>query len=122
MPWLLANWKMMLLGVITVGAFCTGWVVKGKFVDSEQAALEKARQEMITQLRQNDAHIANILERKLQELKANEKVIERERIKVIDRPVYHNVCLDADGLQLIERARSGKTESSKPAGEVSRTK
>lgn len=30
--------------------------------------------------------------------------ITREVPKIIDRPVYRNVCVDADGVQLIERA------------------
>lgn len=114
MTWLLTNWKMALGGIALLTAFIAGWVIKGAFDDSAELAAQKARTALIEELRQNEEHIANILERKLGELKANEKVIERERIKLVDRPVYHNECLDADGLQLIERARTGKTDTSKP--------
>lgn len=122
MPWLLTNWKMILSGLALGAAFVAGWVVKGAFDDSAELAAQKARETLIKELRENEAHIANILERKLEELKANEKVIERERIKIIDRPVYHNECLDADGLRLIERARTGKADPSKPTKEVSGAK
>ena len=89
--------------------------MKGAFDDSAELAAQKARTALIEELRQNEAHVANILERKLTELKANEKTIIRERTQLVDRPVYHNECLDADGLQLIERARTGKTDTSKSA-------
>ena len=55
----------------------------------------------------------------LQNEETKEKTIERERIKVIDRPVYSNECLDVDGLQLVERARRGKTDTSQPTDKVS---
>ena len=122
MPWLLANWKMILSGLALAAAFVAGWVVKGAFDDSAELAAQKARDALIKELRANEEHIANILERKLQDLKANEKTIIRERTKLIDRPVYHNECLDADGLRLIEQARTGKASTSKPAGQVSRIK
>lgn len=122
MPWVLANWKMILSGLALGAAFVAGWVVKGAFVDSEELAAQKARADLLKELRANEEHIANILERKLQDLHANEKVVEKAVIKLIDRPVYLNECLDVDGVRLIEQARSGKAESSKSIDKVSRAK
>ena len=122
MPWLLANWKMILSGLALAAAFVAGWVVKGAFDDSAELAAQKARDALIKELRANEDHMANILELKLQDLRANEKVIERERIRIIDRPVYHNECLDADGLRLIEQARTGKTSASKSTSKMSGVK
>lgn len=122
MPWILANWKMMLGGLIIITAFAAGWAVKGAFDDSAELAAQKARDALVKELRDNEAHIANILERKLKDLKANEKTIIRERTKLVDRDVYHNECLDADGVRLIERARTGKTDTSQFANEVSGAK
>lgn len=34
----------------------------------------------------------------------NVREIYHESEKVIDRPVYHNVCVDADGVRLLDRA------------------
>lgn len=56
--------------------------------------------------------IGKQLEATLSTLKANEKVIEREKIKVVERPVYRNVCLDADGVQLINQSKNGAQDSS----------
>ena len=122
MPWLLANWKMVLSGLIIVVSFTAGWVIKGAFDDSAELAAQKARDALIKDLRENEAHIANILERKLKDLKANETIVEKAVIKVIDRPVYHNECMDADGVRIIEQARSGKANPTKSIGEVPRTK
>jgi hypothetical protein len=77
---------------------------------------------MIDTYRQEEAKAAAVLEQKLKELRANEKVIERERIKLVDRPVYSNECIDSDGLQLIERARKGKSDTSESSREVSGAK
>ena len=122
MPWLLTNWKTMVCGLIIVVSFIAGWQIKGAFIAKRDLAIKEAQEAMLKELQENEAHIANILELKLQDLKANEKVIERERIRIIDRPVYHNECLDADGLRLIEQARTGKTSTSKSASKMSGVK
>lgn len=103
--------KLVIGAVIVVGAFYAGWQVKGAFVAKRDLAIIEAKNEFIKAYQSAEANKANLLENKLQELRANERVIERERLKIIDRPVYSNECLDADGLLLIERARTGKTDS-----------
>lgn len=122
MTWIIANWKMVLLGLVVAASFGAGWTVKGALETQKAQSIKEAQDKLIDELRENEAHIANILERKLKELRANETIIKKEVIRVIDRPVYSNECLDTDGLQLIERARAGKTDSSKPAGKVSGAK
>ncbi|MFD1952111.1 hypothetical protein ACFSGX_15160 [Sphingomonas arantia] len=34
-----------------------------------------------------------------------ERTIYRDAIKIVDRPVYRSICVDADGVQLLDRAR-----------------
>ena len=114
--------KLIAIGLAVIIAFIAGWKVNGWRYDAQIAETEKARQAMIDAFREEEAKSAAVLEQRLKELRANEKVIERERIKLVDRPVYNTECLDADGLQLIERARAGKTNTSKPSGEVSGAK
>ena len=113
----------IIAAVIVIGvSFIAGWQVKGAFVAKRDLAIAEAKAEFIKTYQSAEADKANILEQKLAGLKANEKVIERERIKIIDRPVYSNECLDADGLLLIERARTGKTDTSESTNKVSRVK
>lgn len=116
----LGSWQLKV--AVLLVAFLAGWKVNGWRLAAEQAGIEEVRQAMIDAYRQEEAKAAAVLEQKLKELRANEKVIERERIKLVDRPVYSNECLDADGLQLIERARTGKSDTGKPSGEVSGAK
>lgn len=35
-----------------------------------------------------------------------ERIIYRDAIKIIDRPVYRSVCADADGVRLLDRAQA----------------
>ena len=114
--------KIIAAVVVIIGAFIAGWQVKGAFVAKRDLAIIEAKNEFIKAYQEAEAHTASIVETRLQELKANERVIERERIKIIDRPVYSNECLDADGLLLIERARTGKANPIKPTSEVSGVK
>ena len=58
-----------------------------------------------------DQSIAAALEVRLSELKANETTIVREREKIVDRPIYRNVCLDPAGVQLANYAKNGRITS-----------
>lgn len=117
---LLGLWQIKVAALAL--AFLAGWQVNSWRFAAQEAEVAKARQAMIDAYREEEAKSASILEKRLKELRANEKVIERERIKLVDRPVYSNECLDADGVQLVERARTSKTDSGKPARKVSGTK
>lgn len=107
--------KLVAVCFVLITAFGAGWKVKSWQADSETLAIENAKTEMINAYRDAERKSARVLEDKLGELKANEKVIEREKLKIIDRPVYLNNCLDSDGLSLIEQARAGKADTAKPA-------
>lgn len=104
--------------ICAVICFAVGWRVKSAFIAERDLAIVEARDAMIAEYRVNEAGKALILENKLAELRANEKVINNEIIKIVDRPVYHNVCLDTDGLRLIEAARAGKSNTTKSTDEV----
>jgi hypothetical protein len=114
--------RLIILAVLLVSSFALGWRVKTAFVAERDLAIEQAKAAMIEAYRANEADSARILEEKLASLRANERVIEREKLKIIDRPVYRNECLDADGVSLINQARSGKAGPAEPAGEVPRAK
>lgn len=101
-------------------AFGGGSVFGYRYADGQHAkadlAAQQQRQEFIDLQRSHEAKVSETLEAKLAELSANEKVIEREKIKIVERPVYRNQCLDSDGVRLIEAARVGTAgDSSKPA-------
>lgn len=90
--------------LLAVGAFFCGRHVgyvecENDRMKTAQAAQEK-REKQIGQAQADDA-------------KAAEADVQRETIireitrevpRIIDRPVYRNVCVDADGLRILERA------------------
>jgi len=87
-----------------VGAFFYGQSVgKARCEASYAAASEKARkqrEDAVAQAQQQDtsAAIANV------ERQTIVREITREVPRIVDRPVYRNVCVDADGVRLIDRA------------------
>ena len=58
-----------------------------------------------------DELIAKAWESRLSELRSNETTIIREREKIVDRPVYRNICLDPAGVQLANDAKNGRITS-----------
>jgi len=103
---------LVLLSAVLI-AFGAGWRVKAAFVAERDLAIMDARDAMISEYRANEAGKAQILENKLADLRANERVIEKEKLKIVDRPIYKQECLDYDGLILIERARNGHSTGNK---------
>ncbi|MBB5728253.1 hypothetical protein [Sphingomonas prati] len=47
-----------------------------------------------------------------------ERTIYRDAIKIVDRPVFQRICVDADGVQLLDRARDSANRglTGEPAG------
>lgn len=99
-----------------VALLLTGWLVRGWYEDSRDLAAAEALQRATEEFKQSEQRIAATLEDKLSKVRANERVIEKWRTEIIDRPVYHVECVDDDGLSLINGAATGDT--AKPTGEV----
>ena len=93
--------------------FGGGWQARSWYQDS----IELGKIELVEEFRVEQGRVAQLVEQKLQGLRANERVIERYRTEVVDRPVYNIDCIDADGLRLIESYRTGG--AAELTGEVS---
>lgn len=81
-----------------------------------QAAANKLRDRQIAVAQDRDAELAEA--EVVRETIVRE--ITREVPRIIDRPVYRNVCVDADGVQLIRRAvgaANGGAPGGGPAGD-----
>lgn len=104
--------------VIFAAGLGVGWRVKAAFVAERDLAIKEASEKFQTDYRDSESKQARILEDTLKRLKANERVIEREKEKIVDRPVYKSECLDADGLQLVDRTRRSGANPAKPADQV----
>jgi hypothetical protein len=113
--------KVIVVALALIVSFTAGWRVKGAFVAEGELEAQQARVEMISLIRAEEGRVAQVVEDRLAKLRANERIIERDKIQVIKDPVYLNECLSSDGLRLIERARTGGTSPAESTGEVSRT-
>lgn len=110
MTWLLGNWKLIAIAVVMASCSLLGWSGRGWYEDSADLAELRGAQAAIDAAMKRESSIASALEVRLQELKANERVIEREKLKIVDRPVYRAECLDADGVRLINSSKKLKTD------------
>jgi hypothetical protein len=100
-----------IIGAAVAAAFIAGWTASDWHSDSLELVANKAAQASAGAAMWREASTAQTIETALARLRANEKVIYRETVKLVDRPVYRNVCLDADGLRIINAAKNGADPS-----------
>jgi hypothetical protein len=102
-------------GVSFVIGFGSAWQVQDWRHDSK---VLKADQKI--EVRQDEniskAQVASTqFEVKQNETKTEFKTIYRDVEKIVYRPVYSNICFDADGLQLITKATQNTITTGKPS-------
>lgn len=90
-------------------SFACGWWFNGLRHDSISLAAERAATRVLNAERERESKIAESVEKRLQELKANEQIIHTFEREVIERPVYRVECIDADGLLIINDYATGNT-------------
>lgn len=88
-------------------AFLAGWSASSWHSDSLELVAVKAAQNASHDAAANQLAQAKILQDTLSRLSANEKTIIRENVKIVERPVYRNICLDSDGLRNANAAKNG---------------
>jgi hypothetical protein len=95
--------------------FAGAWQVQ----DWRQAANAAEQAEQARELGVQRAHQADAAAASHERFKADQavqvQVITREVEHVVERPVYRNVCLDADGLRLIGQAIGSAADPGQPA-------
>lgn len=107
--------KFLVCLALVAGIFYAGMRVEQAFTAERDLAIVEAKEAFIDVYQEAESGKSKQLEDKLSSLKTNERIIEREKIKVITRPVYLNECIDANGVQVIERARAGQASTAEPA-------
>ncbi len=114
--------KIVIAIAAVVGALATavslGWVVRGW----KEGAVTNANLQLIQQFKDefhaHEQSVAGLLSEKLSTLKGNKTIVEKHFAQIVDRPVYRNVCLDDDGLRILEAARLGAAPASPAASAV----
>lgn len=98
----------ILVGTI-LASFFFGVKVNSWYYASQQLIIEQTTIAERKAFAERESLIASTMETKLSELRANEKIIENFHREVVERPVYRNVCIDDDGLSVINQYATGIT-------------
>jgi len=96
--------RLVIALLILLFGFTAGWRVQAwRYAANAAESAEQARELAVQRRRGADAAAATY-EAERQRQAAQQKVITREVERVVERPVYRNVCLDADGLRILGAA------------------
>jgi len=98
------------------GGFAGGWKVQGYRWAAADGARAEAQVEQDRMQRRVADESAARHAAELAAIAAQRRTITREVERVVESPVYRNVCLDADGLRLVEAAATGRAaDTGEPA-------
>lgn len=111
--------RLVIALLILLAGFTAGWRVQAWRAAANAAeAAEQARELAAQQRRSADAAAATYEARRAAQA-AQQQIITREVERVVEKPVYRNVCLDADGLRLIGQAvDAARSAAGQPAPAV----
>ncbi|MCK7547180.1 hypothetical protein ACFQGA_09500 [Marinobacter koreensis] len=114
--------KLLIIAAVLAGTGFGGWTARGWFEDAKRLAVMEDRQELAAEIRGDISGIAQKVESRLGELRANERIIDRGVIREIQKPIYQRVCAEPDVVRLLNAALRGDAEArpTEPAGEVPR--
>lgn len=108
----------MLLASAASG-FIGGWQINSWRHAAALSAEREANQRAINAASQRESAISAQLEKRLADLHANQTVIDRGVIREIQKPVYRTVCIQPDGVRILNAAASGATDTTaESAGEM----
>lgn len=97
-----------------------GWLVHGWKVDSDNLVIERTASAIAQKAMERESGIAEKVEQRLGELKANQTIIDRGVIRETQNTVYRNVCIPESGRVLVNSAARGEAVPAEPSGEVQR--
>lgn len=104
--------------VAAVLAFSGAWKIQDWRHGAQEAArLEQEREAQVLRARSVDTAAASH-EANREQLATEFKVITREVERVVEKPIYRNVCLDDDGLRVIGKAIGAAGNPGQPAPAV----
>ena len=93
--------------IILFGSFFAGYKYSEYKCDSNQLEQLLAQQEIMQEYLKRESSVASLVEEKLEQLKANERILERERIRIVEKPVYNISCIDEEGQALLKKYALG---------------
>lgn len=99
--WLISNWRVISILFAAGVLFCSGWYVCSLRYEARMRAVLESKineYEALDRIRQAQAeHLENQL--RIARKKSEVRYVERQ--KIVEKPVYRECHIDADGLRLI---------------------
>jgi len=107
----------VILGVAALGgAYVEGRMDGAHIEQSAQARADKAAQRVRDELQGQIDQSAGQHQADENQRQQSVREIDHEKETIVERPVYSNVCVDADGLSLLQRAAANANGQSSAPG------
>ena len=104
------------IALLLAATFAAGWQVANWQHESQQLTAERAARQAADVALARESRIAAVVEGRLAELEASERIIDRGLIREIEKPIYRSVCLGDDAVRLLNDAAAGRApDSAEPA-------
>lgn len=112
----MSRMKIAAACALIVGTSGAGWAARGWHEDAQRLSAERAAQKVADAAMSRESAIAKTVEKRLAELQASERIIDRGIIREVQKPVYQRVCLEPDAIRLLNNAAAGtRPDTAKPA-------
>lgn len=113
--------RMIITIVVLVMSFGAGWTVQGWRRDSADKERAEAAQELQRESRRG-ANTASAGHEKDRESIRTEFITIKETVeKIVEKPVYRNVCFDDDGMRALRAAVGTRPAASEPGATLPRS-
>lgn len=101
-----------IIGVAVAGSlFFGGWQVRSYYEDSKNLAAKEERDKIMNIVESRESKIALNVQQQIRDLDINTRTIDRGIIREIEKPIYRDVCLPANGVRLFNAIANGETIS-----------
>lgn len=112
------NFKAIILAVVAAVAFSSAWIVQdwryaAKEADRLEAQRERERANAMTADKASEAH-----EEAKVAIQTEFKTIYQEVERVVEKPIYRNVCFDDDGMRQLRAAIGNPAATGQPSPAV----
>lgn len=105
------KYKAIIGVAIAGGIFFGGWQVRSYYEDSKDLAAKEERDKILQAVESRESKIALNVQEQIRSLDINTRTIDRGIIREVEKPVYRDVCLPANGVRLFNAIANGETIS-----------
>lgn len=102
------KYKAIIGAVVAGGLFFGGWQVRSYYEDSKDLAAKEERDKILQAVESRESKIALNVQQQIRDLDINTRTIDRGIIREVEKPIYRDVCLPANGVRLFNAISNGE--------------